>query len=236
MITDTIYKHLSMVHGQINPSPAEHDKPTFANSVDPDEETIWSGSTLYVMQFVNWMNTLYQVIWLVDSQKWVKNLHVVPIIEQKLLSQNIESTPVISTLLISKWKSGPCFNMEIKQLVKVFKLYVCNGWKKWNNIFPRPGIEPGPLDSKSYIYHVAIKAGFYRKAVQVCYIPIPLQTEIRPWISSSPRITWISFMHTCGFFTAGAKCNSWKLLLTNAAAGDRTRAVCVTGEDSTASV
>ena len=49
--------------------------PTFANSVDPDqmasEEAIWSGSTLLVMQFVNWMNKLYQVIWLVNSQKWV---------------------------------------------------------------------------------------------------------------------------------------------------------------------
>ena len=26
----------------------------------------------------------------------------------------------------------------------------CNRWKNGNNIFPRPGIEPGPLDSKSY--------------------------------------------------------------------------------------
>ena len=49
--------------------------PTFANSVDPDqmasEEAIWSGSTLFVMQFVIWMNTVYFVIWLVDSQQWV---------------------------------------------------------------------------------------------------------------------------------------------------------------------
>ena len=34
---------------------------TFANSVDPDqmasEEAILSGSTLFVMQFVNWMNS-----------------------------------------------------------------------------------------------------------------------------------------------------------------------------------
>ena len=49
--------------------------PTFANSVDPDqmasEEAIWSGSTLFVMWFVNWTNKLYQVIWLVDRQKWV---------------------------------------------------------------------------------------------------------------------------------------------------------------------
>ena len=40
-----------------NPYPAVHDNPTFANSVDPDqmasEEAIWSGSTLFVIQFVN---------------------------------------------------------------------------------------------------------------------------------------------------------------------------------------
>ena len=49
--------------------------PTFANSINPDqmasEAAIWSGSTLFVMQFMNWMNTLFQEIWLVDSQKWV---------------------------------------------------------------------------------------------------------------------------------------------------------------------
>ena len=65
-------------------------------------------------------------------------------------------------------------------------VYECNRWKNGNNIFPLPGIEPGPLDSKSYtLYHVAIKAGLYRKAVQVYHIPIPgdilpLQLEIRP--------------------------------------------------------
>ena len=42
--------------------------------------------------------------------------------------------------------------------------------------------------------HVAIKAGLYRKAVQVSYIPIPgdilpLQIETRSLISRSRRIT-----------------------------------------------
>ena len=41
----------------LNPYPAVHDNPTFANSVDPDqmasEEAIWSGSTQSVIQFVN---------------------------------------------------------------------------------------------------------------------------------------------------------------------------------------
>ena len=51
---------------------------TFANSVDPDqmasEEAIRSGSTLFVMQFVNWMKKLYQVIWLVESEMGVAKL------------------------------------------------------------------------------------------------------------------------------------------------------------------
>ena len=71
------------------------------------------------------------------------------------------------------------------------------------------------LRDRPTLYRVAIKAGLYRKAVQVCYIPIPgdilpLQIEIHPWISRSPRITWRSFMHICGLFTVGAKCNRWK--------------------------
>ena len=49
--------------------------PTFANSVDPDqmasEEAIWSGSTLFVICSLWIENTLYQEIWLVDSQQWV---------------------------------------------------------------------------------------------------------------------------------------------------------------------
>ena len=35
------------------------------------------------------------------------------------------------------------------------------------------GIEPGPQDLQQTLYYVAVKAGFYRKAVEVCYIPIP---------------------------------------------------------------
>ena len=49
--------------------------PTFANSVDPDqmasEEAIWSGSTLFVIQFVNLNENIIWYIWLADSQKWV---------------------------------------------------------------------------------------------------------------------------------------------------------------------
>ena len=41
-----------------------------------------------------------------------------------------------------------------------------------------------------------------------------------------------SFMHTCGLFTVGAKCNRWKN--SYAATWDRTRADCVTGQHSIA--
>ena len=61
--------------------------------------------------------------------------------------------------------------------------------------FPNRGSSPVRWTQSPTLYHLSIKAGLYRKAVQVCYIPIPgdilpLQIEIRPWISRSPRITW----------------------------------------------
>ena len=61
--------------------------------------------------------------------------------------------------------------------------------------FPDLGSNPVRWTQSPTLYHVAIKAGLYRKTVQVYHIPIPgdilpLQIEIRPWISRSPRITW----------------------------------------------
>ena len=61
--------------------------------------------------------------------------------------------------------------------------------------FPDRGSNPVRWTQSPTLYHVAIKAGLYRKAVQVYHIPIPgdilpLQFEIRPWISRSSRITW----------------------------------------------
>ena len=45
--------------------------PTFANSVDPDQKP--SNQDLHCLSFSLWiwMKTLYDVIWLADSQKWV---------------------------------------------------------------------------------------------------------------------------------------------------------------------
>ena len=40
---------------------------------------------------------------------------------------------------------------------------------------PAEDLTRDPPHVKRTLYHVAIKAGLYRKAVQVCYIPIPLE-------------------------------------------------------------
>ena len=40
-------------------------------------------------------------------------------------------------------------------------------------------IEPATLHTKIQLYRIAIKAGLYRKAVQVCYIPIPCNTRLQ---------------------------------------------------------
>ena len=51
--------------------------------------------------------------------------------------------------------------------------YTFNRWKNGNNIFLRPGIELGPLDSKFCTLPRRYKIRLYRKAVQVYHIPIP---------------------------------------------------------------
>ena len=61
--------------------------------------------------------------------------------------------------------------------------------------FPDWGSNPVHWTQSPILYRVAIKAGLYRKAVEVYHIPIPgdilpLQLEIRPCISRSLRIRW----------------------------------------------
>ena len=46
--------------------------------------------------------------------------------------------------------------------------------------FPDRGSNPGPLCDRPTLYSVAIKAGLYCKAVQVCYVPIPGDTYLLP--------------------------------------------------------
>ena len=47
------------------------------------------------------------------------------------------------------------------------------GEKMEITFFPDRGSNPVRWTQSPTLYHVAIKAGLYRKAVQVCYIPIP---------------------------------------------------------------
>ena len=45
--------------------------------------------------------------------------------------------------------------------------------------FPDRGSNPGRLRDRLTLYRVAIKAGLYRKAVQVYHIPIPGDTHVK---------------------------------------------------------
>ena len=47
------------------------------------------------------------------------------------------------------------------------------GEKMGITFFPDQGSNQGRLRDRPTLYHVAIKAGLYRKAVQVYHIPIP---------------------------------------------------------------
>ena len=69
------------------------------------------------------------------------------------------------------------------------------GEKMQITLFPNLGPNPVHWTLSHTLYHVATKASLYHKEIQVYYIPIPgdilpLQIEICPWISSSPRIMW----------------------------------------------
>ena len=62
---------------------------------------------------------------------------------------------------------------------------IVTGGKMEITFFPNWGSNPVRWTQSPTLYHVAIKAGLYRKAVQVYHIPIPgdilpLQFEIRP--------------------------------------------------------
>ena len=90
--------------------------------------------------------------------------------------------------------------------------------KNGNNIFPKPGIEPGPLDSKSYTLPRRYKSQLVPQgSTSVLYAytrwhspPSNLKLSLN---FRSPRITWNEtqgVLCTRGLFTVGAKCNRWK--------------------------
>ena len=95
----------------------------------------------------------------------------------------------------------------------------CNRWKNGNNIFPQLGIEPGPLDSKSYTLPRRYKSRLVPQgSTSVSYTytrwhsPPPIWNSSLNFLESENHVKWDwrSFMHTCGLFTVGAKCNRWK--------------------------
>ena len=80
--------------------------------------------------------------------------------------------------------------------------------------FPNRGSNPVRWTQSSTLYHVACIARQYKCVIYLYLVTFsPFQLEILPWIYRSENyIKWDarSFMHTCGLFTVGAKCNSWK--------------------------
>ena len=107
---------------------------------------------------------------------------------------------------------------------------------------PDRGSNPVRWTQSPILYHVTIKASLYCKALQVCYIPIPgdilpLQIEICPLISRE-SVKWDSrsLCTHAGYLCWAANVTGEKILITNAASGDQTRAVCVTGQHSTMSL
>ena len=66
----------------------------------------------------------------------------------------------------------------------------CNRCKKMKIIFlPDRGSNPVRWTQSPTLYHVTIKAGLYRKAVQVCYIAIPGDINIKQIKHSSDRFS-----------------------------------------------
>ena len=75
----------------------------------------------------------------------------------------------------------------------------CNRWKNSNHQCHGRGSNLGRLPDRPTLYHVAIKAGLYRKAVQVYHIPITTTSLLFSWKSAlsgalliSGNFYWIS--------------------------------------------
>ena len=79
-----------------------------------------------------------------------------------------------------------CRYFSFYELLK-FRAHVVE--RKYFTCFSRES-NPGRWINRQTLYHVAVKAGFYRKAVEVCYI-IPRPCDIHPLqFEIRPRISW----------------------------------------------
>ena len=97
----------------------------------------------------------------------------------------------------------------------------CNRWKNSNHQCRGRGSNPGRLRDRPTLYRVAIKAGLYRKAVQVYHIPITTtyspsifrfvrESQFEQQLSTRPPSLVGHQAHQMGLFTLGARCNRWK--------------------------
>ena len=127
----------------------------------------------------------------------------------------------------SVWPQNKCrsvtyiswsIDFALYMYLEVYLIYKCNRWKNSNHQCSDQGSNLGRLRDRRTLYRVAIKAGLYRKAVQVYHIPITT-TYSPPFLDSSANLKLSNHSipsllghqaHQIGLFTLGARCNRWK--------------------------
>ena len=146
----------------------------------------------------------------------------------------------IQYLLKRKFKSEQYFakinNSYDKFLGKWSSLFNMSQVKNSNHQCRGRESNPSRLRNRPTLYRVAIKAYLHRKAIQLNHIPIT--TTYSPSIFRFARISLFEQplnirppslpghqAHQTGLFTLGADVTGETILITNAAAGDRTRAI-----------
>ena len=98
---------------------------------------------------------------------------------------------------------------------------ICNRWKNSNHQCRSRGSNPGRLRYRPTLYRIAIKAGLYRKAVQVYHIPITTtyspsilrfahESQFEQPLNTRPPSLLGHQARQMGLFTLGARCNRWK--------------------------
>ena len=101
------------------------------------------------------------------------------------------------------------------------KCSVCNRWKNSNHQCRSRGSNPGQPRDRPTLYHIAIKASLYGKAVQVYHIPITStyspsilrfihESLFEQPLSSRPPSLLGHQAHQMGLFALGTRCNRWK--------------------------
>ena len=77
-------------------------------------------------------------------------------------------------------KNGcPSIQFTNKSSLKIKRTMSCHCRRVKIFYLSQPGIEPRSLDLQTNTHHIFVKASFYHKAVEVCYI-IPKPCDIHP--------------------------------------------------------